>query len=290
MLIKIDCSFQARHKLADSKVGASTAEKQRVELEAQLEHSRAELASLKSQHTESQQSHEEELQSLRHTMQLVSEQMRTAQKEFDASSKASAAKLSALKADSEQKTEELAHQLGKSDFALRQLRGQLETAMSIKEPDQVDAQQQDQHRHVKDAELEALTQELNALKEKHESALSRHESSLTEHDDAVKEHLATNAQLKEGIAAMQAQMSQQQLAQSSAKAAADDHSQLVRQLAELKEQLISQASAASKQDTDSQHSRAALCEELDAAKAEHKQLEQSVLDLQTQLDQSRQQV
>lgn len=85
--ILLPCCSQARHKLADSKVAASTADKQQQELEVRLEQSRAEAANLKLQHTEAQQSHEDELQSLRHTMQLVSEHMRTAQKEFDSNLK-----------------------------------------------------------------------------------------------------------------------------------------------------------------------------------------------------------
>ena len=143
---------------------------------------RAEVANLKSQQAESQQSHEEELQSLRHTMQLVSEQMRTAQKEFDSNLKASAAKLSALKADSEQKCEELARQLGESDFALRQLRGQLETAMS-KGPVLDNSPQQMPQETDNGTAVDSLTEELHVLKKQHASAILRHESTATEHDE-----------------------------------------------------------------------------------------------------------
>ena len=298
------CILQARHKLADNKVAASAAEKQRKELDAQLELSRAEVANLKSQQAESQQSHEEELQSLRHTMHLVSEQMRTAQKEFDSNLKASAAKLSALKADSEQKCEELARQLGESDFALRQLRGQPETAMS-KGPVLDNSPQQMPQETDNGTSVDSLTEELHVLKKQHASAILRHESTATEHDDVVKQHLAQNLQLKEDMNALQTYLSstEQQLMQSKEAAgkleselqsktvvASDTQSKLETQLSELQQQLQTQDDTASRQQVGSEDAQAAIEKELQAVQAVNKELEHEVLNLKTQLDQSRHEV
>ena len=275
-------------------MAASTADKQHKELEARLEQSRAEAASLKMQHSEAQQSHEEELQSLRHTMQLVSEHMRTAQKEFDSNLQASAAKLSALKADSEQRTEELARQLGESDFALRQLRGQLETAMSTSSHQQNSSGEEQQQEQAED-QLESVTQELGVLQEEHEQSLLQHKSSISEYDDALKQHSADKCQLTEDMAALHTQLAtaEQQLVQSKdavdklekelqVKAAAADEVELKleAQLRELRQQL--QSEQAGSQDT-----MVALEGEL---QAENAHLEQAVLEFKAQLDQSRQQV
>lgn len=275
-------------------MAASTAEKQQKELEARLEQSRAEAANLKVQHSDAQQSHEDELQSLRHTMQLVSEHMRTAQKEFDSNLKASATKLSALKADSEQRTEELARQLGESDFALRQLRGQLETVMSTSSHQQ-ESTQEEQPAEQDEDELEAVTQELGALKAQHEQSLLQHKSSVSEYDESLKQHGAESSQFKEDMAALQTLLAiaEQQFVQS--KEAADKlekelqakttaanevESKLETQLHELQQQLHAQQ-------TSFQDVELATDRELQADNA---QLEQEVSDLKTQLDQSRQQV
>lgn len=275
-------------------MAASTAEKQQKELEARLDQSRAEAANLKVQHSEAQQSHEDELQSLRHTMQLVSEHMRTAQKEFDSNLKASAAKLSALKADSEQRTEELARQLGESDFALRQLRGQLETAISNSSHQQ-ESSQEEQPLGQDGDELEAVTQALDVLKAQHEQSLLRHKSSVSEFDDSLKQHNAENLQLKEDMAALQTQLAktEQQLVHSKEAAdksekelqakttAADEvESMLKTQLHELQEQLQAQPTTFSDVDLATERE----------LQAESAHLEQEVSDLKTQLDQSRQQV
>lgn len=286
--------FQARHKLADSKVAASLADRQQKELEAQLEQSKAEAANLKSQQAETQHSHEEELQSLRHTMQLVSEHMRTAQKEFDSNLQASAAKLSALKADSEQKTEELARQLGQSDFALRQLRGQLETAMSTSVQKQ-GGSGQEQQKEQSEEQLEAVTQELGVLKAQHEQSLQRHESSVSEYDDSLKQHSADNAQLQEDMAALQTQLAaaEQQLVQS--RDAAENLKEQVQaketaagetasRLHELQQEVQSQQS-------DSQDAEvAAMADKLPSLQTKNSQLEQEAVELKSQLDHSRQQV
>ena len=286
--------FQARHKLADSKVAASTADRQQKELEARLEQSRAEAANLKSQQAETQHSHEEELQSLRHTMQLVSEHMRTAQKEFDSNLQASAAKLSALKADSEQKTEELARQLGESDFALRQLRGQLDTALSTSSQKQ-DSSEQEQQKEKSEGELEAVTQELGALKAQHQQSLLRHESSVSEYDESLKQHSADNTELKGDVADLQTQLAaaEQQLVQSreaaekvkgqlQAKAAAAEET--AAKLCEMQQQVQSQQ-------PDPQEARVVAMEgKLQSLQTESADLEQEVVDLKIQLDQSRQQV
>lgn len=275
-------------------MAASTAEKQQKELEARLEQSRAEAANLKVQHSEAQQSHEDELQSLRHTMQLVSEHMRTAQKEFDSNLKASAAKLSALKADSEQRTEELARQLGESDFALRQLRGQLETAMSTASHQQ-EISQEEQPIEQNGDELVAVTQELGALKKQHEASLLQHKSSLSDYDESLKQHGAENSQLKEDMIALQTQLAtaEQQLVQYREAAdkskkelearttAADElKSTLETQLHELQQQLQVEHTRFSDVDL-------AIEGEL---RAENAHLQQEVSDLKLQLDQCRQQV
>ena len=275
-------------------MAASTAEKQQKELEARLEQSRAEAANLKVQHSEAQQSHEDELQSLRHTMQLVSEHMRTAQKEFDSNLKASAAKLSALKADSEQRSEELARQLGESDFALRQLRGQLETAMSTASHQQ-ETSQEEQPIEQDGDELVAVTQELGALKKQHEASLLQHKSSVSDYDESLKQHGAESSQLKEDMAALQTQLAtaEQQLVQYREAAdkskkelearttAADElKSALETQLHELQQQLQVEHTRFSDVDL-------AIEGEL---RAENDHLQQEVSDLKLQLDQCRQQV
>ena len=275
-------------------MAANTAEKQQNELEARLDQSRAEATNLKVQQSEAQQSHEDELQSLRHTMQLVSEHMRTAQKEFDSNLKASAAKLSALKADSEQRTEELARQLGESDFALRQLRGQLETGMSTSSHQQ-ESSPEEQPIEQDGDELQAVTQELDVLKAQHERSLLRHKSSVSEYDESLKQQNAENSQLKEDMAALQTQLAntEQQLVhakeaadksekelQAKTKAADKVESKLETQLHELQEQLQAQQT---------NFSDVELATEGEL-QVENAQLEQEVSDLKTQLDRSRQQV
>ena len=273
---------------------ASTAEKQQKELEARLEQSRAEAANLKVQHSEAQQSHEDELQSLRHTMQLVSEHMRTAQKEFDSNLKASAAKLSALKADSEQRTEELARQLGESDFALRQLRGQLETVMSTSIHQQ-ESSQEEQPMEQDGDQLEAVTQELGALKAQHEESLLQHKSSISKYDESLKQHGAEKSQLKQDMAALQTRLAtaEQQVVQYKnaaenvgkelqARTMAADELESTReaQFYELQQQVQAQQTTFSDVDLGTEGE----------LHAKNTHLEQEVSDLKIQLDQSRQQV
>lgn len=207
---------------------------------------------------------------------------------------ASAAKLSALKADAEQRTEELARQLGESDFALRQLRGQLETAMSMPSHQQ-EGSQEEQPKEQDGEDLKAVTQELAAVKAQHEQSLLRHKSSVSEHDASLEQHAAESSQLKEDKAALQTQVAtaKEQLVQfqdaahklenqlqDRATAADTIESKLQTQLQELQQQL--QAQQTSFHDVE-----LATAGEL---QAENAHLEQEVSDLKTQLDQSRQQV
>lgn len=275
-------------------MAASTAERQQKELEAQLEQSRAEAANLKSQQSEAQQSHEEELQSLRHTMQLVSEHMRTAQKEFDSNLQASAAKLSALKVDSEQKTEELARQLGESDFALRQLRGQLEAAMSTS-AQQHDSSEQEQQKERNEEQLKGVTQELGALKAQHEQSLLRHKSSVSEHDDSLKQYRADNSQRKEDMAALQTRLAtaEHQLVQS--REAADKWEQELQAKATAAEETAAklrelQHQVQSRQPGSQDAEEVTMKGSSPSLQTKDPLLVQEIIALKTQLDQSRQQV
>ncbi len=279
---------QAQHKLADSKVAASTAEKLRKQLEAQLEHAQADKANLEAQRSETQHSHEEELQSLRHTMQLISEQMRSAQTEFDSTLLTAAADLGSMKADSEQKTEELARQLGQSDFALRQLRAQLESATPAQ------AQTQDSTKQQKlEEQISNLTDELAVVKTQHESAVadhdSKHEHVLVQSNQLQEQAISLQDQLeaaKEQFEQSEAKAGRLKTAlQTKSKAADEKQTQLETQLSELQQQLKSQSSQ-----SEANAVTDALEIEKQSSKAENDELQQQVMDLKTELDQSRQQV
>jgi len=212
------CGVQARHKLADSKVAAGTAEKQRKQLETQLQQAEADRANVKAQLSDSQHSHEEELQSLRHTMQLISDEMRNAQAEYESKLKAAAAELITVRADSEEKSEQLARQLGQSDFAVRQLRAELETASSVQSQTQQDSQQQDPQQL--ETQISSLTKELAALKTQHDSALSERDSEQTEHASKLEQAQGNNTQLQQDVVSLQDQLhaAKQQYEQAEGKA------------------------------------------------------------------------
>ncbi len=292
------CGVQARHKLADSKVAAGTAEKQRKQLETQLQQAEADGANVKAQLSDSQHSHEEELQSLRHTMQLISDEMRNAQAEYESKLKAAAAELSAVKADSEEKSEQLARQLGQSDFAVRQLRAELETASSVQSQTQQDSQQQDTQQL--DTQISSLTEELAALKTQHDSALSEHDSAQTEHASKLEQAQGNNSQLQQDVTSLQDQLraAKQQYEQAEGKAvrlkaalqkkstaAEEMQTQFETKVSELQQQLEAQSAQ-----MDSATDKAAVEAQMQDMTANTDRLQQEVVDLRTDLDESRQQV
>ena len=292
------CGVQARHKLADSKVAAGTAEKQRKQLETQLQQAEADKANVKAQLSDSQHSHEEELQSLRHTMQLISDEMRNAQAEYESKLKAAAAELSTVKADSEEKSEQLARQLGQSDFAVRQLRAELETASSVQSQTYQDSQQQDTQQL--ETQISSLTEELAALKTQHGSALSEHDSAQTEHASKLEQAQDNYTQLQQDIVSLQDQLhaAKQQYEQAEGKAdrlkaalqkkstgAEEMQTQFETKMSELQQQLEAQSAQ-----MDSAADKAAVEAQIQHMTAKNDSLQQEVVDLRTDLDESRQQV
>ena len=280
-------------------MAASLADKQHKQLTTQLEQAEAEVANLKSQRSENQHSHEEELQSLRHTMQLISEQMRSAQTEFDTKLSTAAEELSSVKADSEERSEELARQLGHSDFALRQLRAEVEAFTTIQTATHDDNEQQS-HRRELEAQVESLTQELTALKAQHEAVEAEHESLQAEHVSGLEQASTKTDQLQDQVNSLENQLvtTKQQYLQSEEKAdrlktalhsksasAAEKQTQLETQVSEL-EQQVQLLTSQSELDAE----KTALEKGLQSLQADKDELQQKVVDLKTDLDQSRQQV
>ena len=238
---QIDPCIQARKKLADSRVATSAADKQRKQLDEKVEGLQTEVKALKiqssetqdkheekveqlqaeikaheTQRSEAQRSHEEELQGLRQTMHMAVEQLRSSQTAYEAKLARVASDLTASQAEADQHAEDLARQLGQSDFALRQLKSQAEQLPNQEQSEapegHLDAAAQRLQRA--ESEVESLTQELDALKA--QLTLAQDEQLKTA-DAAAAEH----AELRGSIEALESQskaanLQQQQLTHDSA--------------------------------------------------------------------------
>lgn len=282
-------------------MATSAADKQRTQLEEQLTASKAEVKTLDTQRSEAQQLHdsqislaqrlhEEELQGLRHTMHMVVEQLRSTQTEYEAKLATAAAELAAAQASSEQHMDQLARQLGESDFALRQLKSQanqLPHADSSNSSEETGPPAAADNLLEADSQAASLTQELDALKAQltltQDEHLSKAESASAKHGELTEEVKSLKSQLE--LVTQQCQVLAREAEQhetavkNQAAASADQKAELQAEVSQL--QLQSRNSGAEVVETATQLQQAQvqiqqLQQAVERAEQDHQQLAQQV--------------
>lgn len=285
--------MQLEEQITSLKAEMKAQEAQR--LEAQISHDKkteelqAQITVQKEQHSEAQRSHEEELQGMRQTMHMAVDQLRSSQVAYEAKLAKAAADLTAAQADADQHAENLARQLGQSDFALRQLKSEADSLPSL---DKDELPQDDTDKLQQAAvELETLQQELQALRA--QLTLSQDEQ-VSKAQAAAAEH----AELKSRIHHLEAQLERADLQhqpgisdsaslrgnlQRQLTAGQKENAQLVRQVSELQQQVESI-------DIRIESSQSELKSELETARAELADLQDKLASSQHQQQDVLQQV